>query len=37
MVDSVNMIIKDKDKKFVVSNFYDEDCYLPDHWRVIVK
>lgn len=31
MVESVNMIIKDKDKKFVVSNFYDkEDCYLPD-------
>ena len=31
MVDSVNMIVLDKDKKFVVSNFYDkEDCYLPD-------
>ena len=31
MVESVNMIIKDKNKKFVVSNFYDkEDCYLPD-------
>jgi len=31
MVDSVNMIIKDKNKNFVVSNFYDkEDCYLPD-------
>jgi hypothetical protein len=25
------MTIKDKNKKFVVSNFYDkEDCYLPD-------
>ena len=31
MVKSVNMTIKDKNKKFVVSNFYDkEDCYLPD-------
>lgn len=31
MVESVNMTIKDKNKKFVVSNFYDkEDCYLPD-------
>ena len=31
MVDAVNMNIKDKNKKFVVSNFYDkEDCYLPD-------
>ena len=31
MVDSVNELIKDKDKKFVVSNFYDkEDCYLKD-------
>jgi len=31
MVESVNKLIKDKNKKFVVSNFYDkEDCYLPD-------
>ena len=31
MVQSVNGIITDKNKKFVVSNFYDkEDCYLPD-------
>ena len=31
MVGSVNGLIKDKNKKFVVSNFYDkEDCYLPD-------
>jgi hypothetical protein len=31
MVQSVNGLIKDKDKKFVVSNFYDkEDCYLKD-------
>jgi len=31
MVESVNMSITDKDKKFVVSNFYDkEDCYLKD-------
>ncbi len=28
---SVNKTIKDKDKKFVVSDFYSrEDCYLPD-------
>jgi len=31
MVGAVNGLIKDKDKKFVVSDFYDkEDCYLPD-------
>ena len=31
MVEAVNMNIKDKNKKFVVSDFYDkEDCYLPD-------
>ena len=31
MVEAVNMTIKDKNKKFVVSDFYDkEDCYLPD-------
>jgi len=31
MVDYVNMNITDKDKKFVVSKFYDkEDCYLKD-------
>ena len=31
MVEAVNMNIKDKNKRFVVSNFYDkEDCYLPD-------
>ena len=31
MVEVVNMNIKDKNKKFVVSNFYNkEDCYLPD-------
>ena len=31
MVQSVNGMITDKNKKFVVSNFYDkEDCYLPD-------
>ena len=31
MVQSVNGIITDKNKKFVVSNFYDkEDCYLKD-------
>ena len=31
MVEAVNMIIKDKNKKFVVSNFYyKKDCYLPD-------
>ena len=31
MVEVVNMNIKDKNKKFVVSDFYDkEDCYLPD-------
>jgi len=31
MVQSVNGLIKGKDKKFVVSNFYDkEDCYLKD-------
>jgi len=31
MVKSVNMTIKDKNKKFVASNFYNkEDCYLPD-------
>ena len=31
MVQSVNGMITDKNKKFVVSNFYDkEDCYLKD-------